>query len=86
MVVAFVVAIMLMERIVQNAYHFLVVIGEMDIAVSLWNVNAVMVIMETFANMPIVPLDVIHSMVTAYAPTLAGVIQVFYNMLCFLHF
>jgi len=64
------------EKIAQNVYHFLAVTGKTDIVINQWNVNANLAIMETSASMPTVPPDVIHSMATAYAQTLAGVTQV----------
>ena len=67
------------EKIAQNVYHFLAVTGKTDIVINQWNVNANLAIMETSASMPTVPPDVIHSMATAYAQTLAGVTQVRYD-------
>ena len=67
------------EKIAQNVYHFLAVTGKTDIVINQWNVNANLAIMETSVSMPTVPPDVIHSMATAYAQTLAGVTQVRYD-------
>ena len=69
-----------LERIALNVYHFLGVIGKMDIAKSQWNVDAKMDIMETSASMLIVPQAVIHNMDIAYIQILAGAIQVIYNI------
>ena len=67
------------EKIVQNVCHFQAAIGKMDIVISRWNVNVSLDITETFANMLIVLMDVILTMVIVFVLILAGVTQVLYN-------
>lgn len=63
------------EKIVQNVCHCQAAIGKMDTAINPWNANANPDITETFANMLIVLMDVILTMVTAFVLILAGVTQ-----------
>ena len=72
-----------LEKIVQSVCHCQAAIGKMDIAINPWNVNVNPDITETFANMLIVLMDVILTMVIAFALILAGVTQVHFDMFTF---
>ena len=71
------------EKIVQNVCHFQAATGKMDIVISRWNVNVSLDITETFANMQIVLMDVILTMVIVFVLILAGVTQVHFDMFIF---
>lgn len=71
------------EKIVQNVCHCQAAIGKMDIAINRWNVNVNPDITETFANMLIVLMDVILTMVIVFVLILAGVTQVHFDMFTF---
>ena len=71
------------EKIVQNVCHFQAAIGKMDIVINPWNVNVNPDITATFANMQIVLMDVILTMVIVFVLILAGVTQVLFDMCTF---